>query len=298
MPYPTTGPNTELQAVNQILASVGQAPVNTLTTETTYVVESTGTFTGSITGVTLTTTESNIAVGTILSGVSIVNNTTIATAGVEVTPATDPKTYTYTVSISHSATGNITIGKALVSYEVETQTNPDVAIAYNTLKEVSREVQSEGWAYNTERNYDKLQPDSSTKKIVLPNNVIQADLSQDYPANLGRNVVNRGGYIYDTIKHTDVWDTDETLYFDVLWEFEYKNIPQPVQAYIVARAAAVVSSRVIGDPTQYQMLQQKEAYARAMALEYDCNQGDHSFFGAPKDGNYYQAYSPFNSLMR
>ena len=111
-------------------------------------------------------------------------------------------------------------------------------------------------------------------------------------------MVNRGGYIYDTIKHTDVWNTDETLYFDVLWEWEYKNIPQPVQAYIVARAAAVVSSRVIGDPTQYQMLQQKEAYTRAMALEYDCNQGDHSFFGAPKDGNYYRAYNPFNSLMR
>lgn len=295
MPYPTTGPNTELQAVNQILASVGQAPVNTLTTQTTYVIESTGTFTGSISGTTLTTTESDIPVGTFLSGTSVIDNTSVATAGVAVS-GTDQ--YTYTVSISHTATGNITIGKASVSYEVETQTNPDVAIAYNTLKEVSREVQSEGWSYNTERNYDKLQPDSSTKKILLPNNVIQADLSRDYPANLGRNAVNRGGYIYDTIKHTDVWDTDETLYFDVLWELEYENIPQPIQSYIVARAAAVVSSRVIGDPNQYQLLQQKEAYTRAMALEYDCNQGDHSFFGAPKDGNYYRAYNPFNTLMR
>ena len=131
---------------------------------------------------------------------------------------------------------------------------------------MSREVQSEGWSYNTERNYDKLQPDSSTKKVLLPNNVIQADLSRDYPANLGRNVVNRGGYIYDTIKHTDVWDTDEILYFDVLWELEYENIPQPIQSYIVARAAAVVSSRVIGDTDQYEILQQKEAYTRAMAL--------------------------------
>jgi len=190
------------------------------------------------------------------------------------------------------------MNKAVVSYEVETQTNPDVAIAYNTLTEVTREVQSEGWVYNTERNYDGLQPDASTKKITIPNNVIQADLSQDYVNNLGRNVVNRGGVLYDTITHTDVWDTDETLYLDILWEFEYENIPQPIQAYIVARAAAIVSSRVIGDPNQYQMLQQKEAYARAMALEYDCNQGDHSFFGAPQNGNYYKAYSPFNTLIR
>ena len=104
--------------------------------------------------------------------------------------------------------------------------------------------------------------------------------------------------MYDTIAHSDVWDVNETLYFDVLWEWEYENLPQPIQAYIVARAAAVVSSRLVGDPTQYQILQQKEAFTRAMALEYDCNQGDHSFFGAPKDGNYYRAYNPFNSLMR
>ena len=36
--------------------------------------------------------------------------------------------------------------------------------------------------------------------------------------------------------------------------------------HTVARAATIVSSRIIGDGNQYQMLQQKEAYARAMAL--------------------------------
>ena len=294
MPFPTTGPNTELQAVNQILASVGQAPVTTLTTETTYTIEQIGSFVGSITGTVLSTDEV-LELGTYISGVGVTNNTTVVTAS---SPSATSFAYDYTLNLSSSATGNITINKAVVSYEVETQTNPDVAIAYNTLTEVTREVQSEGWVYNTERNYDGLQPDASTKKIAIPNNVIQADLSQDYVNNLGRNVVNRGGVLYDTITHTDVWDTDETLYLDVLWEFEYENIPQPIQAYIVARAAAIVSSRVIGDPNQYQMLQQKEAYARAMALEYDCNQGDHSFFGAPQNGNYYKAYSPFNTLIR
>jgi hypothetical protein len=294
MPYPTTGPNTELQAVNQILASVGQAPVTTLATETTYTIEQIGSFVGSITGTVLSTDEV-LELGTYISGVGVTNNTTVVTAS---SPSATSFAYDYTLNLSSSATGNITMNKAVVSYEVETQTNPDVAIAYNTLTEVTREVQSEGWVYNTERNYAGLQPDASTKKITIPNNVIQADLSQDYVNNLGRNVVNRGGVLYDTITHTDVWNTDETLYLDILWEFAYENIPQPIQAYIVARAAAIVSSRVIGDPNQYQMLQQKEAYARAMALEYDCNQGDHSFFGAPQNGNYYKAYSPFNTLIR
>ena len=295
MPYPTTGPNTELQAVNQILASVGQAPVNTLTTETTYTVEQTGSFIGSITGTVLSTDEV-LHLGTFISGPGVTMNTSVVTAS---SPSATPFDYDYTLNLSSSATGNITLNKAEVSYRVETQTNPDVAIAYDTLTEVTREVQSEGWVYNTERNYTGFQPEASTKKITVPNNVIQADLSQDHVNNLGRNIVKRGGNVlYDTITHTDVWDTDETIYLDILWEFEYENIPQPIQAYIVARAAAIVSSRVVGDPNQFQMLQQKEAYARAMALEYDCNQGDHSFFGAPENGNYYKAYSPFNTLIR
>ena len=187
--------------------------------------------------------------------------------------------------------------KSIVSYKVENQTNPEVAIAYNTLQEVCREVQSEGWSFNRERNYTGIQPDT-TNKVQIPNNVIQIDLSQDYVANLGRNAVNRGGYLYDTIKHTDVWDTGETLYLDVVWEFDYTYLPQPVQAYIVARAAAIVSSRVVGDPNQYQMLQQKEAYARAMVLEYECNQNDLTYFGDPQEGNYYKSYNPFNALIR
>jgi len=265
-----------------------------LATETTYTIEQSGSFVGSITGTVLSTDEV-LELGTYISGVGVANNTTVVTAS---SPSATSFAYDYTLNLSSSATGNITMNKAVVSYEVETQTNPDVAIAYNALIEVTREVQSEGWVYNTERNYDGLQPDASTKKVTIPNNVIQADLSQDYVNNLGRNVVNRGGVLYDTITHTDVWNTDETLYLDILWEFEYESIPQPIQAYIVARAAAIVSSRVVGDPNQYQMLQQKEAYARAMALEYDCNQGDHSFFGAPQNGNYYKAYSPFNTLIR
>jgi hypothetical protein len=295
MPSPTTGSNTELQAVNQILASVGQAPVNSLTTETTFVLEPTETFVGSISGTTLTTEDSTIAVGTYIAGTGVTTNTSIATAGVA--QGTNPETYNYTVNISQTV-ASTTLVKSVVSYKVETQTNPEVAIAHNTLNEVSREVQSEGWTFNTERNYTTIQPDSSTKKIAIPSNVIQADFSQDYQINLGRNAVNRGGYLYDTIAHTDVFDTDETFYLDILWEWKYEYLPQPIQSYVVARAAAVFCSRVLGDPNQYQMLQQKEAFTRAMALEYECNQGDHSFFGSPQEGNYYKSYSPFNTLMR
>ena len=294
MPYPTTGSNTELQAVNQILASVGQAPVTTLTTEETLVINEVDRFTGSIAGTTLTTTTANIPVGTYIGGTGVATGTSIAVAGVEAVPATDPVTYEYTLNISQTVAER-TLTQSNVTSRVETQTNPDVAIALNTLREVSREVQSEGWSYNKEYDYP-ITPNSNNE-VRIANNVLQMDLNRNYTQNIGRASVNRGGKLYDKKAHSYKW-TDETLYVDITWNFEWENIPQPIQAYIVARAAGIVSSRIIGDPNQYQMLQQKEAYARAMAMEYECNQEDVSFFGAPKGGDYYQPYQPFHTLTR
>ena len=56
------------------------------------------------------------------------------------------------------------------------QTNPDVAIAYNTLLQVSREVQAEGWTFNQEYNY-KFTPDTNDE-ILIPNNVLLMDASE------------------------------------------------------------------------------------------------------------------------
>ena len=295
MPYLSTG-STELKAVNQILASVGQAPVTTLTTEETLIVSEVARFTGSIAGTTLTTETANIPVGTYIGGTGVTTGTSIAVAGVEATPATDPVTYEYTLNISQTVAER-TLTQSKVETRVETQANPDVAIALNTLREVSREVQSEGWTYNKEFDYE-LTPNSNDE-IIIPDNMLQVDLniSSKRSGNRQFDSIIRGGKLYDRIKHSYKW-TDESVYVDVLWYFEWEHIPDVVQAYIVARAATVVSSRIIGDGNQYQMLQQKEAYARAMALEYECNQGDYSFFGEPQGENYYNSYKPFHSLQR
>jgi hypothetical protein len=295
MPYLTTG-STELKAVNQILASVGQAPVTTLTTEETLIINEVSRFTGSISGTTLTTETANIPVGTYIGGTGVSDGTSIAVAGVEVSPATDPVTYTYTVNISQTVSSR-TLTRNEVTTRVETQTNPDVAIALNTLREVSREVQSEGWTFNKE--YDYTLTPNSDNEILIPDNMLQVDLniSPTRSGNRQFDSINRGGKLYDRIKHTYKW-TDEEVHADILWYFEWENIPDPIQAFIVARAAAIFSSRTMGDSNLYQMLQQKEAFARAMAMEYECSQGDYSFFGEPMGENYYNSYKPFHTLQR
>ena len=294
MAFPTTGSNTELQAVNQILASVGQAPVTTITTDETFILNEVSKFTGSISGTTLTTTTADIPVGTYIGGPNVTVGTSIALAGVEVSPATDPVTYNYTINISQTVSSQ-TLTQSIVKTTVESQTNPDVAIALNTLREVSREIQSEGWSFNKEYDYP-ITPDSNNE-VVIANNILQIDLNSTYTQNMDRDAINREGKLYDKTAHSFVW-TDETLYVDIIWYFDWPSIPTPIQSFIIAKAATIVSSRIIGDPNQFQMLQQKEALARSTALEYECNQGDYTFFGTPKGKNFYQSYQPFHTLIR
>ena len=182
------------------------------------------------------------------------------------------------------------------------QTNPDVAIAYDTLLQVSREVQAEGWSFNTEYDYPQT---TTNKQYIIPNNMLQVDLASRYRtsrADTGdKDVVRREGKLYDKYNHTyDIRDNDDAdnLKLDVTWLFDWVDLPIPIQDYIVSRTAAIVSSRIVGDGGQYQMLQQKEAYTRAMALEYETQQGDYSFFGHPKGENYYNSYQPFHTLTR
>ena len=174
------------------------------------------------------------------------------------------------------------------------QTNPDVAIAYDTLLNVSREVQAEGWIFNKEEYYE-LTPDVNGE-IVIANNILQIDLHDEKDNQY--ESVRRDGKLYDKVNHTYDWSTWDKVACDIVWFFDWVDLPRPIQDYIVARAAAIVSSRIVGDPQQYQMLQQKEIQARSHAMEYETRQGDYTFFGHKRGETVYDSYKPYQALYR
>ena len=179
-------------------------------------------------------------------------------------------------------------------------TNPDVAIAYDTLLQVSREVQAEGWSFNTELNYKEVT--NTDREFVIPSNMLQVDLSASNVKYYKKDVVRRDGKLYDKNKDKDqtllTEKAGEDIYLDVVWNFDWTDLPVPFQDYIVARAATIVSSRIVGDTEQYKILQQRESLNRAIILEYECNQGDYTFFGHPTGQNYYNSYQPYHALYR
>ena len=177
------------------------------------------------------------------------------------------------------------------------QTNPDVAIAYDTLLNVSREVQAEGWTFNTEEYYP-MTPDANGE-IVIANNILQIDLHDEKDNQY--ESVRRSGKLYEKINHTYDWTTLtgwDTVRCDIVWFFDWVDLPRPIQDYIVAKAAATVSNRIVGDPQQFRILQGKELDNRARALEYECNQGDYTFFGHKRGEKVYDSYKPYQALYR
>ena len=175
------------------------------------------------------------------------------------------------------------------------QTNPEVAIAYATLLQVSREVQSEGWTFNKEYHY-KI-PTNTDNEIVIPNNIIQIKLTEN-SQNMTFSAVRRSGKLYDRQNHRFTWEY-RPIDCDVVWEFDFIDLPEPVQNYIKARAATIVSGRIVGDDDQYKRLQQQEVQQRALAMEYETSQGQFTMFGHPQDAqNFYQSYQPFHALQR
>jgi len=201
---------------------------------------------------------------------------------------------TYAVSTELDAVNQIlsSVGQAPVT-TLDLQ-NPEVSIVLNTLREVNKQVQSEGWIFNTEREY-VLSPDSSTQEIIYPYNMLQIDVNlrkhtSDY------DVVRRNGKLYDRLNHTYTFTQD--IYADVVWYFDFTDVPPAIQSYIVARAAKMCATKMVGDQELFKLLGEQELYTRAAAIEYDCNQGDYTMFGFQDGRAYYNSYQPFQALMR
>ena len=201
---------------------------------------------------------------------------------------------TYAVSTELDAVNQIlsSVGQAPVT-TLDLQ-NPEVAIVVNTLREVSKQIQLEGWSFNIERDYT-MSRDSLTNEIAYPSNVLALDANVYYHKDQ-YDLVKRNGKLYDKYEHKFTFDED--IRADVTWFFDFQDLPPAIQAYITAKAARMCCIKMVGDSDLNQLLQEQEATTRAAAIEEECQQGDYSMFGFQDGKNYYNSYQPFQGLSR
>ena len=170
--------------------------------------------------------------------------------------------------------------------------NPEVAMIYNLLRDANVDTQAEGWHYNTEKHVKfSINTDG---KIIIGNDILSMDLHNNYTKR-SSDLVRRNGFIYDKMKHTDVFTQD--LELDVVRLYQFEDLPIPFKRYITYRASRVAATKLVANPQLAKLLAQQEALARAALMEYECNQGDHSMFGF-EEGSTYQTYQPWTNLRR
>ena len=210
-------------------------------------------------------------------------------------------TISYGVSTELDAVNSIlmSVGESPVNTITNVQ-SPEVAIAQKTLRQVCREIQAEGWSYNTENEYP-IDLDTNNQCIV-PNNILQIDLNI-YQHGKDFNVVVRSDNgvkkIYDKKNHTFTFENCSKLYFDIVWMFDFEDLPQAFKDYVTAKATRVAGIRMVSSAESAKLLEADEAASRAAAVEYENRQGDHNIFN---DYQYQQdantVYRPFKVLRR
>lgn len=164
------------------------------------------------------------------------------------------------------------IGEAPVSSLTGSVTST-VAIARNILANESRKLQVKGWHFNTDTNYP-LVPDGDGY-IMIPEAIVKVDLPVHYYGHK-YDPVQRQGKLYDRKNHTYIWD--ETLKAEVMWLFEFDELPEVYRQYIAIRASRIFIDRILGTDNAVIYTEDDERRAWAACREYEADQADYNIF--------------------
>ena len=185
------------------------------------------------------------------------------------------------------------IGEAPVN-SLTGQVPVDVRLAQSTLTEVNKEVQSEGWSFNTEIDVT-LPRDQTTKQIILSTDILRIDANIHQHPTI--DPIQRGLKLYDRLNNK--FEFDEDLICTVIYLRTFEEIPEPARRYITIKAARVFVDRLVTDDGLRTYTGQDETRARAILMETDLANGDHNILrGDPSLTSVFDTYSPANGLIR
>lgn len=151
----------------------------------------------------------------------------------------------------------------------------DSALARKTLNEVSRDVQAEGWSWNTDN--DVTFNRDVADEIKLPGSALKVVFS-----SIGDgNYVARGLRVYDRNRQSyDMSNVDSVTATQVVSQLDWDDMPHAAQQYIAIRAARIYSDRFLNSDAIYVYTSSDEQYARSMLIRSEEREGgDNMLYG-------------------
>jgi hypothetical protein len=157
-----------------------------------------------------------------------------------------------------------TIGEAPVNTLDGNQVT-DVSIAKQVLNEVSREVQAQGWHFNTEQDIE-LSPNISGD-IAIPADTARID-AQDF------NTVVREDKLFNLTDRTFTFASK--IKVDIVYYQDFSVLPQQAKKYITTRAARIFSDRLLNSESIHKMTSRDEQRALIDLKEFEGDTGDYN----------------------
>jgi hypothetical protein len=164
-----------------------------------------------------------------------------------------------------------TIGESPVS-TLEVSGDLNVSVARQMLYDVSREVQTIGWYFNTDVDYSL--PLDVSGNINVGGNVLSLDLSDINSDIYSLDVVQRGSRLYNRKGGTYVFTSP--LYADITWFLPWDDMPQAARQYVAIVASRRFQRRLLGDDVSEKVTAVEEAQAKATLEDFDANTRDYN----------------------
>jgi len=155
------------------------------------------------------------------------------------------------------------IGEAPVASE--DTNNLDAAVAIDTIKQVSLDIQSKGWWFNREGEW-KLSPNVN-EEISAPNDIIDIVA---WSGSRNSDLTLRQGKVYDKVSHSfklsHLLNSEGQIEFTFITDIPFEDLPPVAQFAVLYRARRLFAQDVEGDAQKWQFTKSDETTAQ-MALE-------------------------------
>ncbi len=155
----------------------------------------------------------------------------------------------------------------------------DGTVAKNVLSEISREVQSAGWHFNT--HYKATLTRDTNNKIPVGTNVVRVELDPNLVSKADYDLVQRDGFLFNMAKNTDIFDRNFEDVTQVLL-LSFNEIPEQAKRYITIRSARVFHDRTLGANTLHKFSQEDEKQALSILRNAEARTGDFTIFDTPE----------------
>jgi hypothetical protein len=148
----------------------------------------------------------------------------------------------------------------------------DSLIAQNILDEVSREVLTYGWQFNTDEDVE-LAPESTTGFIYISDKIVRVDMDRSYSEY---DIVVRGNRLYN--RKTNSYAFSESIKVIQIYLMEFEEMPETAKRYITIRASRIFQDRMVGSEKHNAFTVRDEVAALAAMSEYENEVGDYTIF--------------------